>query len=202
MIFYGSKASRLKDGRINNVTCPSCENQTSMTYAIFGKYGHIYWIPLFPMEKETVIECNHCKKTYKTKELPEAIKQKMISEKQGVRTPFWNYSGLLIIAALIIFGMYNGAKQKENETLYLENPQAGDVYSTKTEDYDHYSSMKVIKVTTDSVYVVYNDYEIDKKSSINKIDKDENYTTEYDHFSKEEISTLYTENMIYAIDRD
>lgn len=37
MVFYGTNASRLKDIRLNNVTCPNCNEQTSMTYSFFFK---------------------------------------------------------------------------------------------------------------------------------------------------------------------
>lgn len=65
MVFFGSKASKILDRQINNVNCPNCENQTSMTYSLFGEYSHIYWIPLFPLGRKNVVECNSCKRIFK-----------------------------------------------------------------------------------------------------------------------------------------
>ncbi len=81
MIFYGINSSKLKDGQLNNVTCSNCETQTAMTYGVFGKYFYLYWIPVFPLGKTNILECNSCKKTYKLKELPEQIKHKFKTEK-------------------------------------------------------------------------------------------------------------------------
>ena len=201
MIFYGTNSSRLKDGQLNNVTCPNCENQTSMTYSVFGKYAYLYWIPIFPLGKVNVLECNSCKRTFKLSELSSQIKSKFELEKhKGV--PLLHFSGLAVIATIIGFLMYSNSKDKENEAVYVTEPTVGDVYSIKSETASHYSSMKVTEVTTDSVFVLYNDYEIDRKSSIDEIDIAKNYTTQADSYSKEEIVNLYNDELIYEIDRD
>ena len=202
MIFYGRNSSRIKEGQINNVICPNCDNNTSMGYAIFGKYAHLYWIPMFPMGKETVLECDSCNRTYKLKELPDTIQKKFEFEKQGASTPIWYFSGVAIIACLIAFGAYASSRDKENNALYIQEPQVGDVYSLDLENNGYYSSMKVVEIVGDSVFVIYNDYEIDRRSQIYKIDKDKNYTTAREGLTKEDISFYYREGSIFDVDRD
>ena len=92
MIFYGTNASRLKDGRLNNVTCPNCNNDTAMNYSVFGKYAYLYWIPVFPIGKENVLECNSCNKTYNLNELPDQIKRKFETEKH-TGLPLQHFAG-------------------------------------------------------------------------------------------------------------
>lgn len=202
MIFYGTNASRLKDGRLSNVTCPNCDTQTSMNYSVFGKYFYIYWIPIFPIGKTNVLECNNCHRTYKLKELPEQIKQKFELEKhKGV--PIKHFAGLGIIAALVAALFYSNAVDKENEALYIENPIAGDVYSTESEDAGFYTTAKVHKVTEDSIFLVFNSYEIDGKFSTDDIDKTENYDIDsMEGYTIDEIQMLYEDEIIYQIDRD
>ena len=201
MIFYGTNSSRLKDGQLNNVTCPSCENQTSITYGIFGKYFYLYWIPIFPLGKTNILECNHCKKTYKLKELPEQIKRKFELEKhRGV--PVLHFSGLAITACFVAYFSYSNSKEKENEAIYSTAPKVGDVYHVESNTANHYTSMKVTGVTNDSVQIVYNDYEIDKKSQVSDIDKSINYTNQTDTYSIKEITTLFEDDTIYDIERD
>ena len=202
MVFYGSKASKLKEGQLINVKCPNCTEGQTMRYSIYGKYAYVYWIPLFPIGKTYVLECNHCKRIYNLKELPEQIKQKFELEKAGVRFPLWYFSGLILIAIAIALATYLSKKDAENDKLYIQQPMIGDVYSVKASQTGYYTSMKITKVTTDSVYVVFNDYEIDRKSKIYKINKTENYTTEIDGYSKEEIQTLFDQELIYEVDRD
>lgn len=201
MIFYGTNSSRLKDGQLPNVTCPNCENQTSMTYSVFGKYAYIYWIPIFPLGKVNVLECNHCKRTYKLKELPEQIQRKFETEKHtGI--PFLHFSGLAIILFIIGYITYSSSKHKEDEAEFIKTPAIGDVYSIKSESPGHFTTMKVTEVKDDSIYVVFNDYEIDKRSAIYKIDKASNYGDYVDGYTKEEIVSLYENKTIYNIDRD
>ncbi|XMO87216.1 zinc-ribbon domain-containing protein [Algibacter sp. AS12] len=201
MIFYGTNSSRLKDGQLPNVTCPNCQTQTSMTYSVFGKYAYIYWIPIFPMGKVNVLECNSCKRTFKLKELPEQIQRKFETEKHtGI--PILHFSGLAIILLIIAYFTYSTSKHKDDEANYVKDPSIGDVYSVLSETKGQYTTMKVTGVTNDSVYVIFNNYEIDKRSGINKIDKAENYGDLIDGYTKEEIVSLYTEKTIYNIDRD
>lgn len=200
MIFYGTNSSRLKDGQLNNVTCPNCENQTSMTYGVFGKYFYLYWIPIFPIGKTNVLECNSCKKTFKLKELPNQIKQKFELEKHS-GIPILHFSGLAIIACIVAYFSYSSSKHKELEAEYIKEPAIGDVYSVESESAGHYTAMRVASITQDSIYVLFNDYEIDKKSSIDQIDKNENYTDVKDGYTKEEIISLYADETIYAIKR-
>jgi hypothetical protein len=201
MIFYGTNSSKLKEGRLNNVNCPNCESQTTMNYAIFGKYFYIYWIPFFPIGKENILECSSCNKTYKIKELPEQIKKKFELEKHK-NIPFLHFSGLAIVACLISYFSYSSSKEKELEYDYIKAPAIGDVYSVTSETKGHYTTMKIKNITQDSVFLVPNTYEINKKIATNDIDKNENYTDSELGYSKKEIVSLYSDNIIYQVNRN
>ncbi len=201
MIFYGTRASRLKDGKISRVTCPNCSNETSMTYSVFGKYAHIYWIPLFPYKKITILECDHCKKTFEINQFAGEIGNKLQIEKERNPAKFkiWHFSGLLIIAGIIGLALYFGKQNEKEEKSYLENPQVGDKYEYESSK-GFYSIMKISKVTNDSIYFLLNEMETNKKSGINDIDKSSNYN-ETDGYTKSEISNYYKEGKIYEINR-
>ncbi|WP_395044997.1 hypothetical protein [Flavobacterium sp.] len=203
MIFYGTKASNLLNGQLINVDCPECKTNTSMTYSVFGKYAYIYWIPIFPMSKVTVAECNHCKKTYEYKDLSEQIKTKLDREKEksGLKTPIWMFSGLFVIAALVAIAFYVSGQTKDKEQTYIKNPKAGDVYSIKADD-GNFTTMRVDKVTKDSIYFTYNDYLTDQSTGISKIDVDKNYTIEKDVTTQKNLQELYKKETIYSIDRE
>lgn len=201
MVFYGSRASNIKNGRLSNVTCPSCENQTSMTYSIFGKYAHIYWIPLFPIGKESVAECDHCKHTSKISDLPEQIKNKFDLEKSGSGFPIWYFSGLAIIAVLIFGGMYMAKLHDDDVAKYINDPQIGDIYTLEGEREGYHSTMRIQEVTNDSVYALMSDYEYNT-TNLSDLDKDENYSGEIYSFSKEDILALFAKEAIEDINRD
>lgn len=201
MIFYGTKASNLKNGQIINVDCPHCETNTSMTYSVFGKYAHVYWIPFFPAGKVTVAECNNCKRTFEFKELPQPIQTKIDrqKEKDGIKTPIWMFSGLGVVAVLVAIGYVVSGQTEKKEAEYLKAPKVGDVYRFESNK-GYYSTMKVETVLKDSLYVLVNDMETNKTSGINDIDKPENYKELYG-YSLKEIRKMYKDNEIYEIDR-
>ncbi|WP_133685585.1 hypothetical protein [Maribacter spongiicola] len=62
--------------------------------------------------------------------------------------------------------------------------------------------MRLEKVTSDSLYLSLNDYEISKKSRLYKIDKEENYSEVTYGYSKNEISQMQKEDIIFDINRD
>jgi len=202
MIFYGTSASRLKDGRLSNVTCPNCKEQTSMNYSVFGKYAYIYWIPMFPIGKANVLECNNCKRTYKLSELPEQIKHKFELEKhKGI--PIKHFAGIGIIALLVAWFSYSGARDKELEGEYIMTPQIGDIYRTKANSPGYYTAAKVVNITSDSLFVIFNEYIVDMKSGISDIDIKANYSpSNTEGYTLEEVQQLYADEVIYQIDRD
>ena len=202
MIFFGAKSSKIKEGQISNVTCPNCKNITTITYTIFGKYAHTYWIPMFPMKKKTVIECNSCYRTYNMKEAPEPVQHKFQRETEGVKTPIWHFSGLALLAILIYVAFYLSKKDEINDALYIEKPKSGDVYTIEAPKKGYYTTMKILKVTTDSLFLVHNDYDIHRRSKIYRIEKEENYSTKIDSLSIIDIQRLFDEGHIYEVDRD
>lgn len=201
MIFYGTRAKNIQNGKVINVKCPNCEADTSMTYSIFGKYAHVYWIPFFPIGSVGVLECDSCKRTYEVKELPQDIKNKYIreTEKSSIKTPIWFYSGLFIIAALVAYGFYASKESTIEQNAYLESPKKGDIYEI-TASSGFYSTMKIDSILKDSIYFYVNEMETNKKSGISDIDKEKNYKEVYG-FSKAEIKEMFASEEIYEISR-
>ncbi|NHN24320.1 zinc-ribbon domain-containing protein [Flavobacterium jejuense] len=205
MIFYGTNSSKIKTGQLRNVKCPNCDNDATMTYSVFGKYFYIYWIPFFPIGKVNIVECNTCKATYDIKNLDQKIKAKFKIEqdRNPIKTPLKHFSGIGIVAAIIIGGIFYD-KMEEDKTLdYAKKPKIGDVYYFELPELrGHYSTLKITKITKDSVFVVENNMEIDSKSEIDQILKEKNYTYPFS-YSKEELKNLTQDlSVFYKITRD
>ncbi len=200
MIIYGTRASELTTQRLNNEVCTNCNNQGSIVLALFSRYAHIFWIPLFPFAKTGVSQCEHCKQTLEPKQMTGSLRQEYDNLKASYKTPAWQFVGLALIAVLAVVIYTGGQKDKEREQGYILSPQAGDVYEFKTET-KNYSTMKVIEVVGDSVFLKQNQYETTKMSGINGIDKEENYDdTEY-VITKSNLKDLYEEGTIYDVNR-
>ena len=200
MIIYGSKAVHLKTAISKTAICPSCGTKGSLAFSVFRKHLHIFWIPLFPIGKKGVSQCQHCKNVLETKEMPEQIKREYDDLKHETEGPIWQFAGLMLIAILIALGYYASGEDKKQEIKYLANPQKGDIYKYKTETAS-YSTLKVAKVTNDSVFVFANEYEISKMRKIYKITKPENYSDLSYGISKTKLNDMYNSGEIFDINR-
>lgn len=202
MIFYGTNAKSIKNGKIINVQCPNCEQNTSMTYSVFGKYAHIYWVPFIPYKKVSITECDYCKRTFESGELPQNIVKKLNQdfERGNTKYPIWMYSGASILAGVLIFTFFMNMKEKEDEANYIKEPKIGDLYHYKTES-GNYSLMKVHDISKDSILLLVNEMETNLMSGVKEINLKKHYKEVYG-FSRKEIEDLYKEKNIYEINRD
>ncbi|WP_058106034.1 hypothetical protein [Maribacter dokdonensis] len=201
MIFFGTGSASLDSVKTRNITCQHCNNQDTIYINIYRRHAHVFWIPVFPLGKSGSTYCAHCKETLSPKQMPEALKMQYKNIKGEAKGPIWQFSGLLIFALLIVFTIYSSGKNKEDTQLHLTQPAVGDIYEYKANN-GSYSTMRLEKVTTDSLFLSLNDFEISKKSRIYKIDKDENYSEITYGYSKSEMIQMHKEGIVFDINRD
>lgn len=201
MIIYGTRAVHLKSAQPQSIVCPHCGQADTTILSTYSKHAHIFWIPLFPIGKVGYSMCTHCKQTLEYKDMSRDLQQQYNNLKAETRVPIWQFSGLGLIAVFIAFGAYSSGQEEKNRLEYVANPLAGDVYKYKTDD-KSYSTLKVISVSADSVFVSPNKYQTDKMSGIYKIDKAENYPDEAYGISRNDVKQMLSDNDIYDIDRN
>ena len=204
MIFYGTNSSTLKTGTLRNVTCPHCEKDATMSYTIFGRYFYLYWIPIFPIGRTNIVECSYCKATYDLKDTDKAILTKFQQEqdRNPTKNPIKLYSGLIIGAiitvGIIAFGMKASADSKD----FAKNPKVGDVFYETTAS-GKFSTSKVTKIDKDSVYVLQNNIETDKKTDVdNSCVTEKKYEYPYAMTRKQVIDFAAKGDSIYEIKRN
>lgn len=203
MLFFGTRSKKIKKGRLSNTTCVNCDGNTSMTYTVFVKYFHVYWVPVFPFRKKTTIECNDCYYTYEYKELPESVKIKFDRERERnpVSFPVWMFSGLIVLTLLISWAFYQSGNADTREAGYIKNPKKGDVYFTNPEP-SVYSSLRIDKVDKDSVYFTLNDTFATKYIRVFGINEDKNYSTKKGTYSLAKVKQLFENDSIFSIKRE
>lgn len=200
MIIYGNKSVHVKSLELKSKTCEQCNTPRTMSLHLFSRHAHVFWIPTFPLGKKGYIQCEHCKSVLESDEMPDTIKREYDLFKRDAKTPIWQFSGLALIAILAVFITYNIQQNNENRLLYIANPIEGDVYKYKT-DNQMYSSLKISNVSKDSVFVLQNQFETDKRKGVYKIDKEENYAQSNYGISKEAINNMFNEGIIYDVKR-
>jgi hypothetical protein len=200
MIIYGTRAAHLGTKELPNIVCRDCETQGSIRLSLFRRHAHVFWIPLFPLNKFGISECQHCKSTLRHKEMPEALSREYDNLKMETKGPLWQFSGLFLMAILIVWISFTSGKNKELEVQQINNPEVGDVYSYEIET-GRYSTFKVAEITNDSIFLYPNDYEINKVTRVYKIDKENNYSDSAIGFTRQEVVNLYNSGTIYDVDR-
>lgn len=121
MIIFGSRGSKIADLNVNGTTCSHCGQQDTQRVSVYGRYFHIFWIPILPIGKKVYSECTHCKKTIEESAFPPDLKQRYQAQAAQVKRPIWHSLGCLGVAAIIglnivlgIIAMIWGVNQKND----------------------------------------------------------------------------------------
>jgi hypothetical protein len=202
MVLIGTNETCILKGTISNIECPNCNFHSAVNYSIYTRYTSLTLIPLFPVGNIINIECNNCSKEIDFDDLDENTKTKLIDEnkKTNQKRPIWLFSGIIILICFIAFYFIN-FYQTDNETKVLvKTPTFGDVYNI-TSSNGYYSTMRIDKVTNDSVYTTQNDYNVYLQSEVEEINKTENYTNRKINYLKKDLLKLYDDNEIFSITR-
>jgi hypothetical protein len=160
MIIYGSKATQIATENIAD-KCSNCGTQNSIQMSIFQKYAHVFWIPFFPIGKTGVTQCSHCKQALQKKEFSGHLTETYETVKTNSKTPLWTFSGLVILTALIVWGVISSKQSDAKNARLILTPQKGDIYEIK-KDYKQYTLYKVDNVIGDTVFLLINQYETNK----------------------------------------
>lgn len=201
MIIFGTRSAHIETKQLPTITCANCETTGSTMVSVYRRHIHIFWIPTLPIGKTGASHCQHCKQSLHATNMPEPLKREYQKVKNQSKGPIWQFSGLFVAVVLIVVAGFAANNDKKNNAAFLENPLIGDVYEYKIAP-KQYSTMKVMEVSNDSLFMSLNDYEISKSSKIYKIDKPENYPQVTYGFSKKEIKELYLSKKIIDINRD
>lgn len=201
MIIYGHRAVHLKTIQPNHLVCPNCGSKGTIQLSVYRRHAHVFWIPFFPIGKKGISQCQHCKHVMEVKEMPEDVRRAYNELKSESRGPIWQFTGLFLLALLFPLGAWFSSQEKKTERSYIQSPQVGDVYEYKIES-NRYSTFKVMELKQDSLVVVHNEYETDKASGTNDINKEENYDKgEWYSIPKSSIREMYEKGEIFDVNR-
>ena len=198
MVLVGTRDSNVKNGIISNEKCPKCETENTLHFSIYKRYTHLTLIPLFPVGKYVNIQCSNCKETFEYEDLSKNIQEQLKNQK--LKSSIWMFTGSFILALFIIFTINNYIQKNYETSVLIKNPIIGDVYNLKFSN-GYYSTMRIDKVTSDSVYTTHNDFNAYLPYEIDDIDKPENYSDRKVTYSKKNIIKLYQQDEIIEIAR-
>ena len=100
MIVWGSSGDTINFGPQEAKDCLTCEKSRPFDLIMQYRYGGLYWVFNFVMEKKYLLLCSVCGRGW---ELPE---KQVGQQAQMSRIPFMRRFGLLTLAAMILLVVF------------------------------------------------------------------------------------------------
>ncbi|AMR26663.1 hypothetical protein A0257_05775 [Hymenobacter psoromatis] len=175
MIFYGTNGKHYATHALPATSCPACRAPNLLQVSLISRYAHVYWIPLFPYQKIAVTQCLNCQTAWTEKELTPALTPAVRAVKKQSYAPYWNWAGLLLIAALSLWGYLHGIRDRRTDEALLASPRAGDIYTVRSDSSHLYSLLKVKQVGGNVVELLPNEYETEDATPINSLNAPARY---------------------------
>lgn len=204
MIFFGSNKTEIAAGELAGVICVNCGSVGTVEAHIYSKYAHVYWIPVFPIGKWGLTSCSFCKQAFEASEAPASYHEAYLAVKDRAKVPLKHYAGLILLGILIVWGVFARKMKSEEDSKFLDAPQAGDVYQLKTNS-GNYTLLKIARVTPDTTFFFVNRYEVNKISGLNKSDVQSKESFMLDSevgIDKAHLRSWLATDTILAINRD
>ena len=156
----------------------------------------MFFIPFFPIgEKASLLTCNSCGQ-------PMRIDSLQAAYEKSAKSPFYLYSGLILVALLVIWLVnINGNTQKQKE-LYVANPQAGDVYLVRDDKSKQvsYYFLKIADIWGDSVIVYHGNLEYN--GFVSRLHEDDYFVQDEQLiYTKKELKQMLEKGGINAVER-
>lgn len=139
MIIFGSRASNIGSFNIPNSKCDYCEQGDTQHVSVFGKYAHVFWIPLFPIGKKAVSECTHCKRTIDQSEFSPELRKLYQENKSQAKRPIWHWIGLAAFLGLVGLVIAIGSSAESDPRGELFNADKNLMTTTPTMESDSIS---------------------------------------------------------------
>jgi hypothetical protein len=147
--------------------CASC-SLPSLVIVGFQRVFDIFWIPVIPLGKSSCVSCQSCGATY----VHEPSADETAIQNSGFKTPWWSFSGLIIIILMMIFGSISSASMQKEYNAFKDEPTSGAYFIFKSMDDDYketpYRFGKIIGLEGDNVVLYLGEYAYSRSSGASK----------------------------------
>lgn len=197
-LIYGKRSFIIKKYTDHTHACPHCRG-LNLEVKVEKFYFHLFYIPFFPSHvKLAHIKCGNCGQPYKDPDME-------LEEEYERRTknPVYLYSGLILVASLILLIVYINLQTQKQKAEYVANPRTGDTYLIRDERNDStlYYFLRVVRINSDSVYTLHNNYEY--RRYVSKMNEADFFVSEEELvYTKAELKKMLEDGEINAVERE
>ena len=100
IVFFGSKEHAIGIFEPPFYKCPNCQELHTTFIVVYSTYYHVYWIPVFPYEREAVATCSECGFRRSEIKFGPALIKEFHEKKRDFKHPWWTYTLTLVFALL------------------------------------------------------------------------------------------------------
>ncbi|MBC3846825.1 zinc-ribbon domain-containing protein [Winogradskyella echinorum] len=200
MIVYitGTYQISIHSYRPKDIKCHSCGASSQVIVEKKASVFHLMYIPIFPYRIKNIFTCKSCNNVFELKDLKPEHKSyyKNFVSKKWI--PIWLFSGLIVILLGIGFFVYNNIKNKEERLNKLTDGNQKQIIEFKT-DNGQYTTLRTVKITSDSIWLNYNNYEIETYDLIYRISGSGNYASDTLKVNINDIKELFEQGNVKSI---
>ncbi|AWH85247.1 hypothetical protein HYN59_09005 [Flavobacterium album] len=101
----GTNSTKTDVFPMQNVPCPACDSQSSLTAVRHARYFHILSIPFFPLGHFATVICSKCQKTFTDNQFTGPMHM-ILTEREIIfknRWPAWHFLGVFVVGAFFFF---------------------------------------------------------------------------------------------------
>ncbi|MES2656686.1 MAG: zinc-ribbon domain-containing protein [Bacteroidota bacterium] len=201
MIIYGTKTTPVATENIAD-SCTNCQTANSILMRVLQKYVHIFFIPFIPVGKTGATVCAHCKHALTKEEFSGSLNSRYDTLKSTAKTPIWTFSGLALLAILVVVLIVSDKQKKEKVAALIQAPQSGDVYEIKN-DAKQYTLYKIQRISGDTSFILMNQYETNKLSGLKDLKEkgDAGYSEDEIPMTKADFQKMMDDGEILDVER-
>lgn len=191
-IIYGRKQATIKKFTHTQDSCKSCKS-FDLSVKVYKGYAHVFFIPFFPFGvKTTVMRCKSCGEPNRDVSLQNHYEQ-------NAKTPFYLFSGLILVAALIGWMVLLNISTQKEKAKFVAAPKVGDVYTIHQDTVYYFLRLSHIKEDTVFAYPSYLAYNgfVSKMQNDDYFNKDEEL-----FFTKKDLKEMLDKAEIHSVDRE
>mgnify|MGYP003688226519 CR=1 FL=1 len=197
LIFYGSYNTVIDSFRPKGTECSNCGARNQIVSEKSAVVFHFMYVPIFPVQVTRIYVCVACNNEIDIVQNDEesiALARQLKSRKW---LPLWMFSGPIM--ALVGFGVFSYfQKSKGEEMLQRMQNNQNQIVEYETEE-GSFTTMIIRKIKDDTVWLNYNNYQIDDYEYIGRITKSKNYNTDTARVSLKYLMEFFEDGKVKAV---
>lgn len=132
---------------VTDWVCSHCQHD-GLVMVTFQRFFTLFFVPAIPLNKNQALICCACSTEYN----PTALGMES-TETPKAKTPFWGFSGVIIITMIIGGALVLGSLSESRREEYLASPRVNDIIVFKDADSKKtpYVSLKIQEVKDDMI---------------------------------------------------